>query len=140
MPLGIQLAIAFVIGGGFGLLIGWLFASQKQTFAPPDARLENELRQLLTQRETELTQAREQLSQSKTSLATALANQAAAEKTLTGQKTLHEQTLHDAKLAQEKALADLRDTFKALSADALKQSPRRNFYGWRNSRLENFRK
>ncbi len=122
MPLGIQLAIAFVIGGGFGLLIGWLFASQKQTFAPPDARLENELRQLLTQRETELTQAREQLSQSKSSLATALANQAAAEKTLTGQKTLHEQTLHDAKVAQEKALADLRDTFKALSADALKQS------------------
>jgi DNA recombination protein RmuC len=122
MPLGIQLAIAFVIGGGFGLLIGWLFASQKQTFAPPDARLENELRQLLTQRETELTQAREQLSQSKSSLATALANQAAAEKILTGQKTLHEQTLHDAKVAQEKALADLRDTFKALSADALKQS------------------
>jgi len=122
MPLGIQLAIAFVIGGGFGLLIGWLFASQKQTFAPPDARLENELRQLLTQRETELTQAREQLSQSKSSLATALAIQAAAEKILTGQKTLHEQTLHDAKVAQEKALADLRDTFKALSADALKQS------------------
>jgi hypothetical protein len=35
---------------------------------------------------------------------------------------LHEQTLRDAKAAQEKALADLRDTFKALSADALKQS------------------
>jgi DNA recombination protein RmuC len=30
--------------------------------------------------------------------------------------------LRDAKAAQEKALADLRDTFKALSADALKQS------------------
>ena len=30
--------------------------------------------------------------------------------------------MRDAKAAQEKALADLRDTFKALSADALKQS------------------
>ena len=80
------------------------------------------MRQQLTQRESELAQTREQLSQSKTSLATAQANQAAAEKILAEQKSLHEQTLRDAKLAQEKALADLRDTFKALSADALKQS------------------
>ena len=122
MHLGIQLAIAFVIGGGMGFLIGWLFASRKQTVAPSDARLENELRQQLAQRETELTQIREQLSQSKTSLATAQANQAAAENILAGQKQLHEQNLRDAKAAQEKALADLRDTFKALSADALKQS------------------
>ena len=122
MPLGIQLAIAFVLGGGLGLLIGWLLASRKQPVAPSDARLENELRQQLAQRETELTQAREQLSQTKTSLATAQANQAAAEKILAEQKQLHEQTLRDAKTAQEKALADLRDTFKALSADALKQS------------------
>ena len=122
MPLGIQLAIAFVVGGGLGLLIGWLVASRKQTGAPSDARLENELRQQLVQRETELTQTREQLSQSKSSLATAQANQTAAEKILTEQKSLHEQTLRDTKAAQDKALADLRDTFKALSADALKQS------------------
>jgi DNA recombination protein RmuC len=122
MPLGIQLAITFVLGGGVGLLIGWLLASRKQPVAPSDARLENELRQQLAQRETELTQTREQLSQSKTALATAQANQAAAEKILNDQKQLHEQTLRDAKSAQEKALTDLRDTFKALSADALKQS------------------
>lgn len=122
MPLGIQLAIALIIGGGLGYLIGWLLGSRKQTVAPSDARLENELRQQLTQREAELTQIRDQLSQSKTSLATATANQAAAEKILAEQKQLHEQTLRDAKLAQEKAMADLRDTFKALSADALKQS------------------
>jgi len=122
MPVGIELAIAFVIGGGLGLLIGWLFASRKQTVSPSDTRLENELRDQLTQREAELTQIREQLSQSKSSLATAQANQTAAEKTLADQKQLHEQTLRDAKATQEKALADLRDTFKALSADALKQS------------------
>jgi len=122
MPLGIQLAIAFVLGGGLGLLIGWLLASQKQTVVPSDARLENELRQQLAQRETELTQMREQLSQTKTLLATAQANQAAAEKILAEQKQLHELTLRDAKAAQEKAIADLREAFKAMSADALKQS------------------
>ncbi len=122
MPLGIQLALAFIIGGGLGLLIGWLLSARKPAIAPADARLENELRQQLSQRETELGQTREQLSQIKTSLATAQANQAAAEKILSEQKQLHEQTLRDAKVAQEKALADLRDTFKALSADALKQS------------------
>ena len=122
MPLGFQLAIAFVIGSGLGLLIGWLIGSRKQIAAPADGRLENELRQQLTQRETELGQTREQASQSKTALATAQANQAAAERILAEQKQLHEQTLRDAKAAQEKALTDLRDTFKALSADALKQS------------------
>jgi DNA recombination protein RmuC len=122
MPPGIQFAIAFVIGGGLGLLIGWLFASRKQTVAPSDARLENELRLQLNQRETELAQTREQLSQAKTSLATAQANQAAAEKILAEQKSLHEQTLREAKAAQEKAIADLREAFKAMSAEALKQS------------------
>ena len=122
MSLAAYILITALIAGGLGLFIGWLLGSRQQTAAPADARLENELRQQLTQRESELAQTREQLSQSKTSLATAQANQAAAEKILAEQKSLHEQTLRDAKLAQEKALADLRDTFKALSADALKQS------------------
>ena len=97
MPLGFQLAIAFVIGSGLGLLIGWLIGSRKQIAAPADGRLENELRQQLTQRETELGQTREQASQSKTALATAQANQAATEKILNEQKQLQEQTLRDAK-------------------------------------------
>ena len=122
MPLGIQLAIAFVIGGGLGLLIGWLLGARKPTAAPVDSRLENELRQQLGQREAELKQTGEQITQTKTALATAQANQAAAEKILAEQKQLHEQNLRDAKAAQEKAIADLREAFKALSADALKQS------------------
>ena len=113
--------IGLALGGGLGLFIGWLLGRGRAA-APTDWRLENELRQQLTQREAELAQTREQLSQTKTSLATAQANQAASEKILAEQKQLHEQTLRDAKTAQEKALADLRDTFKALSADALKQS------------------
>jgi DNA recombination protein RmuC len=116
------LFIGLAIGSVLGLVIGWLLGSRKQAIAPTDGRLENELRHQLTQRETELGQTRDQLSQTKTALATAQANQAAAENILAEQKRLHEQTLLDTKAAQEKALADLRDTFKALSADALKQS------------------
>jgi DNA recombination protein RmuC len=119
---GIYLLIGLVLGGGLGVLIGWLLGSRQPGGAPADARLENELRQQKGQCETELGQTRGQLSQAKADLATAQANQAAAEKILAGQKELHEQNLREARAAQEKALADLRDTFKALSADALKQS------------------
>jgi DNA recombination protein RmuC len=122
MPVGIDIAIAFIVGSGLGLLIGWLMGRTRAPIAPGDSRLENELRQQLTQRETEIFATREQLTQTRTSLATALANQNAAEKILADQKQLHEQNLRDARTAQEKALNDLRDTFKALSADALKQS------------------
>jgi DNA recombination protein RmuC len=122
MPVGIDIAIAFIVGSVLGLLIGWLMGRTRAPIAPGDSRLESELRQQLTQRETEISATREQLTQTRTSLATALANQNAAEKILADQKQLHEQNLRDARTAQEKALNDLRDTFKALSADALKQS------------------
>lgn len=122
MSLGAQLAIAFIIGGGLGWLIGWLMARGKQTVAPADQRLENELRQQLSQREGELTLLRNEAGDLKTSLATAQANQAGAEKLLAEQRTLHERTMLEAKESQAKALADLREAFKALSADALKQT------------------
>jgi DNA recombination protein RmuC len=122
MPLGISLAIAFVLGGVLGLPIGWLIGRNRSPAAPADSRLETELRQQLAQREAEIAAQRDQLTRAATSLATAQANQAAAEKILAEHKQLHEQALREAKAAQEKALNDLRDTFKALSADALKQS------------------
>ena len=122
MSLGFQLLFAFVIGGGLGWLIGSLMARGKQTIAPTDSRLEADLQQRLIQRESELKQINEQLTQSKTFLATAQANQASGEKLLAEQRTLHERTMLEAKESQAKALADLRDAFKALSADALKQT------------------
>jgi len=122
MPLGIVILITAIIAGGLGLLIGWLLGRGRAPAAPADSRLENELRQQLTQRETDLTQTREQFSQTKTSLATAQANQASAEKILAEQKSLYEQTLRDAKAAQEKAIGELRVAFQAMSAEALKQS------------------
>jgi DNA recombination protein RmuC len=122
MPLGAQLFLAFLLGGGLGWLIGYLLARGKQTVAPANAALENELRQQLQQRDHELTQLRSEVVSIKTSLATAQANQAGAEKLLAEQKALHERALGEAKEAQTKALADLREAFKALSADALKQT------------------
>jgi DNA recombination protein RmuC len=120
MPLGLQLAITFALGGSVGALLVWLWVRGRA--AAPDARLENELRQQLAQRDAELNQARGETVQIKTSLATAQANQSGAEKLLAEQRTLHERAMAEAKEAQTKALADLREAFRALSAEALKQS------------------
>jgi DNA recombination protein RmuC len=122
MSLGAQLFLAFLIGSGLGWLIGTLMARGKQTVAPSDQRLENELRQQLQQRASELSQLRSEAVSIKTSLATAEAQKTSAEKLLAEQRALHDRALIEAKEAQAKALVDLREAFKALSADALKQT------------------
>jgi NhaP-type Na+/H+ or K+/H+ antiporter len=53
MPVGIQLLIAFVVGGLLGFFFGWL--KSRGRAAAPDSRLENELHQQVGQRETGLT-------------------------------------------------------------------------------------
>ena len=110
MSLAASILITAAIAGGLGLLIGWLLGRGRAT-APADSRLEAELRQQVDQREGELQQLRGELSQATNARASAEASKSAAEKMVVEQRAL-----------QEKALADLRDTFKALSADALKQS------------------
>jgi DNA recombination protein RmuC len=107
MPVGIQLLIALLIGGALGILFGWLKWGGKSS----DSRLENELRQQITQRETELAQLRNQLTESGNARAAAEAKYTSSEKMLVEQRAL-----------QDKALIDLREAFRALSADALKQS------------------
>jgi len=111
MALGFQLLIAFVVGGLLGLLIGWLLGRSRVASAPVDSRLEEELRQQVGQREKELVQLRAQLAEAGNARAAAEANKTATEKLVTEQRQL-----------QDKALTDLRETFKALSADALKQT------------------
>ena len=120
MPDFFKYAIAFVVGA----VLGWLFGliSGRRTVLPPDARLENELRQQLQQREKELDSTRGELTRSATALATAEANRDAARQLLAETRDLHAANLRAAKEAQEKALADLRQTFQALSADALRQN------------------
>jgi len=111
MPLGIQLAIALFIGGGLGLFIGWLLGSRKQNVAPSDSRVESVLQEQIKQRDSQLAELRSQLTEASSAYAAAEAKHSSSEKMLVEQRAL-----------QDKALADLRDTFKALSADALKQS------------------
>jgi len=120
MSAAAYIGIGLLIGGGLGLLIGWL--AGRGRVAAPDSRLEAELRQQLTQREAELTSQRDQLAQTTTARATAEAQRAAAEKLLAEQRQMHDQNLREAKQTQEKAITDLREAFKALSAEALKQT------------------
>lgn len=107
MSLGVELLIALLIGSALGFLAGWLKWSGKKY----DNRLENELRTQLTQRESDLERSRTLVMEAGNARAAAEAKQSAAEMLLVEQKKL-----------QEKTLADLRETFKALSADALKQN------------------
>jgi DNA recombination protein RmuC len=106
-PIGIQWLIAAIVGGLLGIFFGWIRWAGKNS----DAKLEKELRQQISQRESELEKLRSQFSEAGNARAAAEAKQTAAEKLLAEQKML-----------QEKSLADLRESFKALSADALKQS------------------
>lgn len=109
------------VGVTLGLIIGWLLGSRRTVAEPvADNRLEGELRQQLAQRDIELIKLRSQQTQSASALAGAEAKHQAAERLLTEQKELHARALAEAKVTQDKALSDLRETFKALSADALK--------------------
>jgi DNA recombination protein RmuC len=107
MTVGIQILFALLVGVALGIFVGWLLWRGARS----DSRLENELRQQLGQREAKLEKLRGQISDAGNARAAAEAKFASSEKMLVEQRAL-----------QEKALADLRDTFKALSADALKQS------------------
>jgi DNA recombination protein RmuC len=111
MSAAAYIGIGLFIGGGLGLLIGWLYGRGRAVAMPQDNRLENELRQQISLRETELAQLRAQLADTGNARATAEAKFASSEKMLIEQRAL-----------QDKALIDLREAFKALSADALKQT------------------
>jgi DNA recombination protein RmuC len=110
-----------LFGLALGLVIGWLARALRQPATVND-RLENELRQQLSQRESHLAEIRSQLTETSNARAAAEANQTAAEKRLDDQRKTYEANAKEAKDLQDKALTDLRETFKALSADALKQT------------------
>lgn len=81
-----------------------------------------EIRGALRAREVELADAALKLTQTGHQLASTQAQLASANQLQTEQRELHERQLREAREAQQKALADLREAFKALSADALKQT------------------
>ena len=116
MPLAASIAIALVVG----VIVGWLLASLRQR--PTDGRLEEELRQQVQARERELAASREQHLGVSAALAAAEAREKSAQRLVEDSRTTYAESLRVAKEAQERALADLRESFKALSAEALKQS------------------
>ncbi len=119
----IDILIGLALGIAIGGVIGWLAGSRNHATAlPADNRLEAELRQQLAQRESELARHRENLTQAGMARASAEAQKAAAEELLAEQRRVHEQALQASAQTQTKALLDLREAFKALSADALKQT------------------
>src|ERR1700723_1934868 len=107
MSAGAYIGIGLVTGGLIGFLFGWL---KGRSGGGSDSRLENELRDQVKQRDSQLTELRSQLTGAGNARAAAEAKLAATEKMLVEQRAL-----------QDKALIDLREAFKALSADALKQ-------------------
>jgi DNA recombination protein RmuC len=109
------------IGAIVGVILGWLLGNRRSPIATDD-RLAGELRHQLDQHAGELTALRERVSQSAQARASAEAKLGAAESLLAEQRTLHDRHLSEARQSQEKAVADLRETFKALSADALRQT------------------
>lgn len=122
MEAALFILAGLAIGAALGGVIGWLAALRRAASLPPDTRVEGELRQQLAQREMSLTEVRAELNLANAARAAAEAGRAGAETLVAEQRQLHERALADAKVAQDKAIADLREAFKALSADALKQT------------------
>jgi DNA recombination protein RmuC len=113
-------AVGVVAGLVVGMAVGWL-AGRRKT-APTDDRLEGELRAQLAQRERETAILRDQNAQLLAGAAAAEANRAASERALAEQKAAAAESIAALRQAQEKSLAELKETFRGLSADALKQS------------------
>ena len=119
----LNVLVGLGIGVVLGAIIGWLFGSRKtgrpQTELQP---LVEELRHQISHSESELASARTQLSDEKSKAAAATAERDAAKHLVESQRELHEKALHETKEAQTRALNDLREAFRALSAEALQKT------------------
>ena len=120
MPDWAYLIIGLLTGGLIGWLLSWRLTAQRQDQVA--LRLEEELRGQLEQQENEIKSLRDDLESQRSSKSTAEARLESAEKYQIEQTRLHEQNFQRLKEEHIKALQDLKDTFKALSTDALKET------------------
>ncbi len=118
----VGLGIGVILGG----VIGWLLAGRKSASTPAlstDSKLLiDELRNRVAQSQTELADTRAQVTEATTSRAKAEEQSKAANQLLETQRELNEKVAREAKESQQKALTDLRDAFRALSAEALQKT------------------
>jgi len=119
----LNLLLGLGIGVVLGAVIGWLFAARKVTVAQTDLQpMVDELRKREEQANADLSTTRQQLTDSKTRTASAEAERDAAKHILETQRQLHDKALIEARESQAKALTDLREAFRALSAEALQKT------------------
>jgi DNA recombination protein RmuC len=121
MPVGIQLIIAGLGGVGLGYFLGWLHGRVRAS--APDTRLENELRQQVTQREAEQRTLQDQL----LALNQRNGEFSAEVKSLTAQlaterqqlETIQERFQKEFEAVSTKLIADNTISFNRQSADSL---------------------
>jgi DNA recombination protein RmuC len=114
------LVIGLSTGGLIGWLLSWWLTASRQNQVA--LRLEEELRGQLEQRDVDIKSLREELELHRSAKSSAEARLESAEKYQSDQSRLHEQNFQRLKEEHAKALQDLKDTFKALSTDALKET------------------
>lgn len=118
----ILLPFALVVGGLIGFIIAARKGREAQARADAAGRIEAELRAQIQQRDTDLVATRDRLSAEQAARVAAETKETSAAARLVEQQQQQAQALADLKLAQEKALLDLREAFVALSARALKET------------------
>jgi DNA recombination protein RmuC len=111
-----------LLGLATGFAAGWLLRAWRLAGTPAEARLEEELRLQLARGQAELSELRGQWAEQANARAAAEARLAAGERLLAEQRELHEQARQTSETAQARALAEVREAFKALSTDALRQA------------------
>jgi DNA recombination protein RmuC len=116
------LLIGLAAGAALGGVAGWLLALRRAGSRSGAGPLEDELRQQIGRKDAELGDARNQLGLSQAALATAHAEKGAADQRLAEHRQFHEDTLRALREAHDKAMVDLREVFKGLSAEALHQA------------------
>ncbi len=120
MPEWAYLLIGLLSGCLIGWLLSWWLTAARQNQVA--LRLEEELRGQLEQQESDIKSLREDLESQRSARSSAEARLESAEKYQSEQVRLHEQNFQRLKEEHAKALQDLKDTFKALSTDALKET------------------
>jgi DNA recombination protein RmuC len=112
------------MGLALGGLIGWLLSLRAGASRQDQAalRLEQELREQRAQKDHAIESLRQDLDIQRSGKSDAEARLESAEKHQAMQAQLHEEAFQRLRQDHAKALQDLKDTFKALSADALKET------------------